>query len=445
MFLFLPFKAKNPPEHVPYATYSLIGLNTLVYLCTSNGLEIRESAMRALAVSDATFSVWRIFTAMFLHADIFHIAGNMLFLWIFGAPLEGRLRPLKYIALYLTAGVCGTLLDEVVVGMFHSERFALGASGAIMGLAGAYMWVFPHSIIRIFRIIWLFFFYRRFGITEWKAQWVVMYYVGLDIVKSILFQGADGVGHFAHIGGALAGFLIVLALRTPRDDEFYSQAQASRASTKDVRELNEYDLEAFVNSPNPTPALVMAFCEKKSAKAHPMDAQKCVDALKAHGRLLMESGDPFVLNTVVMRLPTETLKSLPTVFLLRLGTRLERLGAADPATHLYYRVLELCADTPDCEAALFRLGRLAETVYGDASMAANFYSEQMRRFPAGALSADGRTALNRLVGPVPAPRPAVLQARPVSSGAAPAARPVSSGAAPAARPVARPDAAAPRP
>ncbi len=114
--MFLPFRAKNPPESVPYATYALIGINVLVYLFTADysryGLSVTQWAIDNLAISDEKFSIWRIFTSMFLHENIEHIAGNMLFLWIFGASVEGRLKAAKYVTIYLLSGVIGDLMFE---------------------------------------------------------------------------------------------------------------------------------------------------------------------------------------------------------------------------------------------------------------------------------------------------------------------------------------------
>jgi len=401
--MFLPYRAKNPPERVPYATYSLIGLNTLIYALTSHDLlYIREGAMHALAVSDETLSPWRLLTAMFLHANPLHLIGNMLFLWIFGASLEGRLGPPKFLALYLCAGLTGSLLDEFVVGIHHPGRFSLGASGAIMGLAGAYLWVFPHAIISVFRV-WIPFV---FGSYDWKAQWVILYYVALDVLNGVLGAG-DGVAHFAHIGGAATGLLLVVAMRVPRDDEQYSNAQANLASFKNPAELNIYELEALMGSAKPSVSLIQAYCQKRALSGHPADHAKCAAALQTHARTLMEQGDAADLGTLVLQLPAETTASLPTVFFLRLGSQLERIYANDLATKVYYRVLEINSMAPDAECALFRLGRLADKAYGDPEQARHFYSEMLRCFPNGSLTLDGQRALAALSAPAAAavPRP----------------------------------------
>lgn len=395
--MFLPYRAKNPPEHVPYVTYSLIGLNTLVYALTSfHFLHVRESAVQAFAVSDETFSLPRLFSAMFLHENLLHIGGNMLFLWIFGASLEGRLRPLKFAVLYLVAGLVGGLLDEVVVGMHAPERFALGASGAIMGLAGAYLWTFPHSIICIFRF-WLLPW--RCGTYEWKAQWVILYYFALDVFNGMVLGGHDGVAHFAHIGGIAAGFGMALLLRVPRDAEHYSKAQASLATMKNHADLSVYELEALMEAASPSIKLVQTYCQKRLLSGHAADEAKCVQALQKHSRILIEQGDATALASLVLHLPDTALRSLPPAFFLRLGSQLERVYANDVATRVYYRILEATPQAVEAEAAWFRLGRLAERVYQDMGQARHFYGEMLRLFPSGALVLDGQRALGLLGKP----------------------------------------------
>lgn len=401
--MFLPYRAKNPPENVPYVTYSLLGLNTLVYALTSvHFLHVRESAVQALAVSDETFSLGRLFSAMFLHENLLHLVGNMLFLWIFGGPLEGRLRPLKFTLVYLISGMLGGLLSEVVVGIHNPAEFSLGASGAIMGLAGAYLWTFPHSIICVFRFRLLPFIC---GSYDWKAQWVILYYVALDVLNGILLGGHDGVGHFAHLGGCAAGFGMAALLRVPRDAEHYSNAQASLATMKDHADLNVYELEALMEAANPSVKLIQTYCHKRLLSGHAADEAKCVQALQKHGRVLIEQGEATALASLVLRLPEPAMRGLPPAFFLRLGSQLERSYANDEATRVYYRILEVTPQAPEAEAAWFRLGRLAEKVYQDADQARQFYGEMLRLFPAGPLALDARRALTQMAAPVPALSP----------------------------------------
>ena len=103
--MLIPYRAKNPPPQFPYVTVALIVINTLIFALTCNShLVVRESVVARFAMSHNTLSPLTLLTAMFLHGSLLHLAGNMLFLWIFGAATEGRLRPLRFLAVYLFAG-----------------------------------------------------------------------------------------------------------------------------------------------------------------------------------------------------------------------------------------------------------------------------------------------------------------------------------------------------
>lgn len=394
-FIFLPYRAKNPPDHFPYATISLIVINSLIFLLTINGSgEIRDRVLQTYGVSHNTLSIPRLFTAMFLHAEILHIAGNMLFLWIFGAPLEGRIGPVRYLALYTFSGLVGGLLSDLVVGIGHPDLMNLGASGAIFGLAGAYLYVFPFSTISCF--YWWGFV--RIGTTEWQARWVVLYYVGINILEALLFGGMDGVGHMAHLGGAGMGLLLVFVLGAQRDDEELSNVQAVRAETRDLSLLNLYELEALLQKPNPEPQFVLAYCEK-ALGAMGDGPQKCLAALQHHGRMLAEQGDVLQLADILLRLSPPMAKALPQVFYLRVGSRLERVGANEQAIRIYYLMGEIDPKSADYEVALFRLGRIAETAYGDPEQAKSFYTELLQTFPQGQMATEAHMALAKLSRP----------------------------------------------
>ena len=394
LWFLLPFRAKNPPERFPWVTISLIVLNVLVYaLTTRYFLVVTPEAVRSLAVTHDTLSPWRLVTAMFLHENPLHLLGNMLFLWIFGAPTEGRLGPLKFTALYFFAGLAGGLFSDYVQGLVSPDAPFLGASGAIMGLAGAYLYLFPASPIRLVWFFWAL-LCVRFGIAEWQARWVILYYLFFDVLNGLLYQGADGVAHFAHIGGAMLGFVFVLLLRVPRDDEDMSAARAVHADIRDFSLLTFPELEGLMQHPTEDPRLVLAYCSKAFFLSG--GESRCVAALHHYGRLLMERAEPYPLCLVLLRLSPEGGRQIPTVFYLRLGSSLERLGAAEAALHTYRRLCELMPDAPDAEAAWHRAGRLLHLSMGDADHAAACYQEQLRRFPRGAMAPDAQMALERL-------------------------------------------------
>ena len=150
--------------------------------------------------------IWlTMFTAMFLHANWLHLAGNMLYLWIFGDNVEEVLGTARYLVVYLTCGLMGTIFQ--IAANTDSRIPTLGASGAIAGVMGAYVVWFPHHRIRV--LVFRF-------ITQMPALMVVGLWIVLQVwagVGSIGRLGeVGGVAYLAHIGGAAAGIVAALIL-----------------------------------------------------------------------------------------------------------------------------------------------------------------------------------------------------------------------------------------
>jgi membrane associated rhomboid family serine protease len=163
-----------------------------------------------------TLPTWEtVFTGMFMHASILHIAGNMLFLWIFGNNVEDAMGPVKYLLFYLAGGVAALAL-QVAIG-HNSAVPTLGASGAIAAVLGAYIVLYPRA--RVLTLVIIIFF---FTVIELPA--LVM--IGIWFVEQAVFAatnltsptgGGGGVAYFAHVGGFAFGLLTVrLLARGPR-------------------------------------------------------------------------------------------------------------------------------------------------------------------------------------------------------------------------------------
>lgn len=401
MLFILPFRAKNPSPVFPYVTVGLIVLNTLIFALTCNGhLTIREAVVQRFAFSHMNISLLTLLSAMFLHENLLHLGGNMLFLWIFGSATEGRLRPLRFLATYLFAGIIGDLLSDYVTGLLNPDAYNLGASGAIMGLAGAYLYLFPYAPIRLAWFMW-FFIMPRGGITEWQARWVILYFVGLDVVNGILMGGGDGVGHFAHLGGAAAGFLSMGLLRMPRDGEAVAEVQATLADLRDVTLLPLHDLEALMQRPTTDVRLILAYCRQSLIAPIGASEAKCLWALRQYGSLLIEQADAHVLAGLVVPLSLPTAQQIPPMFFLRLGSRLERAGDYDGAVRLYYRLCEVFPPCPDVEMAYLRVARMMEHNFGDRTQARFCYAKMVELFPQGAMCLEAEGGLRRLPKPAP--------------------------------------------
>ncbi len=389
--MFLPYRAKNPPEHFPYVTIVLIAINVLIYAVTSDSLlSIREGVIQGFAISHATFGPVRLVAAMFLHGDPLHLLGNMLFLWIFGASVEGRMRPPLFIVLYFACGIAGAFLHDAMVGAAAPTQFSIGASGAIMGVAGAYIYMFPYSLICCaygLRFNW--------GVTELQARWVVLVYVALDFLGAFLLRGADGVGHFAHLGGMGAGLLIPFLLRTRRDSEEASEAQAIQSDLGDHTALSVRDLEALLTRPTDDMNLVLTYCEKALIAHGGGRVAAVAEVVQKHLSALLQRGDPVRFAWVLTTLPADSCR-IPAVTYFRVASKVEASGAFQTAWQLYARVYEMSPASPDGEAALARMARMAETVYKSPEQAKQIYAKLLQEFPYGQNALDARTAMSRL-------------------------------------------------
>jgi len=146
------------------------------------------------------------FTAMFLHANIFHLAGNMLFLAIFGTSVEDRLGRARYLCFYLLAGLAALALQVAVAS--GSADPTLGASGAIAGVLGAYVVLYPRA--RVLTIVVLVFFFTLVDLPAWTMllAWLVFDGVLGALGVSTPFGGGAGVAYYAHIGGFAFGLIV---------------------------------------------------------------------------------------------------------------------------------------------------------------------------------------------------------------------------------------------
>jgi membrane associated rhomboid family serine protease len=210
----IPIRDVIPSRTTPGVTITLIALNVVVFLFQ---LLLSERAMEAFifafGVVPAQLSILSIFTSMFVHGGLAHLAGNMLFLWIFGDNVEDRLGHGRFIVFYLLCGVAAalaqvTLNPESLVPM-------VGASGAIAGVMGAYLVLYPRS-----RVLMLFpfpVFLFELPAIAFLGVWFFAQFLNgvnqLPIFEQDAISG--GVAFWAHVMGFIAGVFLVVLMRRP--------------------------------------------------------------------------------------------------------------------------------------------------------------------------------------------------------------------------------------
>jgi membrane associated rhomboid family serine protease len=244
-----PIRDNIPTERFPFVTVALIVANVLMYFLFQHGTislgDPSSPAYLTNLVQNAVIPVelthpgehcvisgsniacgdvpnppgyaptWAtVFLSMFMHGGLLHLGGNMLFLWIFGNNVEDSMGPIRFVVFYLLAGIAATAL-QVAVGP-NSAVPNIGASGAIAGVLGGYLLLFPRA--RVVTVVFIIFF---FTVIELPA----MLFLGIWIAEQALFGylgltdgggGGGGVAYFAHLGGALFGLTAIKLFASER-------------------------------------------------------------------------------------------------------------------------------------------------------------------------------------------------------------------------------------
>src|SRR5689334_22709704 len=197
----IPLRDVIPSRTTPYVTVSLVVINVLVFLYQLTlGSDVNEFVF-TYGLVPAYFSWVSVVTSMFLHGGFLHIAGNMLYLWIFGDNVEDQMGHCRFLAFYLLCGVAAALVQTLTVS--DSMVPMVGASGAIAGVMGAYFILYPHS--RIVSLVTLVFFWQIMEIPAiaFLGIWFLMQFlsgVG-SIATATSHAPGGGIAFWAHVAG----------------------------------------------------------------------------------------------------------------------------------------------------------------------------------------------------------------------------------------------------
>ncbi|MCE5312692.1 MAG: rhomboid family intramembrane serine protease [Nitrospiraceae bacterium] len=210
----IPYKDDNPTTIVPFVTIGLIAINCAVFIwqmLSPLGMQQIVMSYGAIPANIISFTsnqpispAATVFTAMFMHGGIFHIAGNMLYLWIFGNNIEDALGHFRFLLFYLFSGVVAAYSHALA--STGSTIPMIGASGAVSGVLGAYLLLYPAA--RVHTLIFLGFFIQ---VIRVPAVIVLVFWIGIQILNGFISFGPakGGVAWFAHIGGFAAGLITI--------------------------------------------------------------------------------------------------------------------------------------------------------------------------------------------------------------------------------------------
>jgi len=219
--MILPIGDVQRPDKVPFVNYAFLAANILVYFFLQPN-EIThfkdfEAFLGKWGFIPAEFSFVTVISSMFLHGDIYHLLGNMLFLWITGDNIEGRLGHIGYFFFYIAAGIVATLAHYV--SDVASAIPSLGASGAISGVLGAYFILCAKNRIKVFYWIWFY-----IGVILVPARLAIGFWILQQVILALVMVTGDfiGIAVWAHIGGLVFGlglifFLKIIKIVTPEE------------------------------------------------------------------------------------------------------------------------------------------------------------------------------------------------------------------------------------
>ncbi|SMO65291.1 rhomboid family intramembrane serine protease [Ruegeria faecimaris] len=208
-----PIRDHNPSGRTPYVIYLLMAANILIFLSYAGSMENQrlitqlytDYAVVPARITDG-YTLETLVTSMFLHGGWMHLAGNMLFLWIFGDNLEDEMGHLPFLLFYLAAGIGAGLIHVVTAP--QSLVPTIGASGAIAGVMGGYLLMFPKARVDILLVLVIYF--RVFSIPAFVMLGV---WLGMQFIGSLSSNPDEGgVAYWAHTGGFLVGLLLCIPL-----------------------------------------------------------------------------------------------------------------------------------------------------------------------------------------------------------------------------------------
>lgn len=375
--MFLPVGDIPNPRGTPWVTYVLMAINIAVFIVITiplslsppdlndpllldylNALNLHgnwpiQTVLEQISAYDLTVfrygyrpaqgSLLTLMTAMFLHGGWLHLAGNMLFLYIFGDNIEYRMGRWRYLAGYLGAGIAATLFFALFVP--DSQVPLIGASGAISGILGFYFVWFPRNQVKVF----IFLFPLLMTHVLVPARLVLGFYVLVDNLLPFLLSGSEGggVAHGAHIGGFLAGMGLAAAsdrlpgllhLKGPRISR--PRADLVNAITDIVRALERGDL-------------AHAAARYATLGSRAQRGQLATGNILAIGRFLLANGDSDQALTLFRRLIAERPgdAALDQAYLGAGQAMLQKTRCDTAAWHYFLAAIDLARTPEVIEAA----------------------------------------------------------------------------------------------
>lgn len=350
--MLLPIRVNIQPRHTPYANYAIIALNVVIFMLefrihpVSGQLAFRPWVEDFLLVPGIS-PWWTFVTYAFLHHDFWHILFNMFFLYLFGKNVNDKLGNLAYVAFY----ICGAAVSGFAQALLHAATPTLGASGAVAAVTGAYLVLFPQTLLTI--VYWFFFI----GTIEVPA----LYFIVLKMIflDNILARGQGSIAYDAHLGGYAFGIVVTFLLLLTRlvsTDELDLWAMTKRWN----RRRQYRDVVAGGYDPFSGTGASRAV-ESREVKKTVAEIQKDSDVRELRGKISRrfdEHNLPAAADLYVQLMKVDSEQILPRQFLLDIANQLASSQRASEAAWAYSQFLSHYGSYEHSEQVELMLGIL---------------------------------------------------------------------------------------
>ncbi|HEX4773395.1 MAG TPA: rhomboid family intramembrane serine protease [Bryobacteraceae bacterium] len=215
----IPLRALLYRRNAAVITMFLIGINILCFLYEMTlPIYFRDRLIEHYGLVPDRLAPVTFISSMFLHGGWLHLIGNMWFLWVFGSHIEDAMGPAKFLIFYLLSGIASAAVQFAI--LFGSPVPTIGASGAIAGVMGAFLILYPR--VRVVTLVFIVIFITT---VEIPAAFMLLYWFFLQIVSGVGYlssvSNGQGIAWFAHVGGFLAGIVLVRVFRHDRSRMSY--------------------------------------------------------------------------------------------------------------------------------------------------------------------------------------------------------------------------------
>jgi hypothetical protein len=270
--------------------------------------------------------------------------------------------------MYMASGLAGSFLHHFVVGLGEPNIPSLGASGAIMGVLASALFMFPHG--RVVMFYWILFKPGTFEVPLWG---VALFYLGGDLLSG-MFASGTGVAHFAHLGGALGGFMVTWFYSPQIDNKQVSHANAAISESRGIEDLDRDQLKSLATAQPDNPQLVLQLVvnsHKSEAKVHPDTIEQFVSSFN---RMLDQCDSVVVAETVRQLAAGQHGLLVPSWCLVEAALRVERIAEPGLATSLLATALgRKDLDPKYKRTALLHMGKMQQDRLGNTEAAKTFF------------------------------------------------------------------------